>query len=83
MYKKLLLLTVTMMSFFSINYADLKNPVIEQHEIGRYQMTHHPDGYLFMLDTSTGQVWRSKLKKNWVYHDEWTLQIPDSPTQAK
>lgn len=59
----------------------------EAPQIGRYQMVVTSAAYngttaalqLYLLDTATGHVWKSGLKKNWTEHDAWIPQITQSP----
>ncbi len=47
----------------------------QKKEVGRYQMVSHDTGHLYLLDTATGQVWRSETMQDWYYHDTWVPQI--------
>ena len=62
-----------------LGYAQTAAQNPETTQIGRYQMISHPSGGLYLLDTSTGQVWKSTLKDNFYYHDVWELQIANPP----
>lgn len=59
----------------------------ENTQIGRYQMvvvSTDLDGShkLYLLDTTTGCVWKSALKKNWYEHDAWEPQIVTPPDNS-
>lgn len=78
MFKKLLVLSVAFLSPLLANAAVIPQ---ENPQIGRYQMVSAvpAEGQirLYLLDTVTGQVWKSKSKYNWTGdHDTWESQIP-------
>lgn len=77
MYKFLLVL---MLSSFSL-YAD--KPAIdgENFQLGRYQMIRSESNtHLYLLDTATGQVWKSTQNSNGVSAFSWNLIISGFPT---
>jgi len=58
----------------------------EQLQIGRYQMVGINTGtsiQLYLLDTATGNLWKSAKENNWVDHDIWKLQIATPPVQPR
>lgn len=72
MSKKLLFLSCLFAPLFSYG-TDV--PLEKNTEIGRYQMVSHNSGRLYLLDTATGQVWRSENMQDWFYYDTWIPQI--------
>lgn len=56
-------------------------PEPENLQAGRYQMIKGEGIHLYLLDTATGYVWKSKAKSNWLEPDSWELQITTPPEQ--
>lgn len=83
MFKKTFLIIATLgTSIFGAPLLADNPPKPEEAPIGKYQMTVVNTGVgirLYLLDTTTGQVWKSTNQKNWVDHDVWELQIAESP----
>lgn len=81
MFKKILILVAICCS--AICHASIEDP-LEPLQVGRYQIVSTSfvsdvsglhNFQLHLLDTATGQVWKSGLKKNWSEHDAWIPQI--------
>lgn len=74
MSKKLLFLFFTI--FPLLSYGTDFTPQ-ENSQIGRYQIVSHESGRLYLLDTTTGHVWKSVNRHNhWgLDHDTWVSQI--------
>ena len=70
MSKKMLVLFLVLFPFLSYG-ATLDSQ--ENSQIGRYQLVSSDrSGYLFLLDTATGHVWRS----TWgLSYDTWRLHM--------
>ena len=73
-----------MLGLFVSSIAFAASPVNEREnlQIGRYQMAGVMN-QLYLLDTATGQVWRSTTDKYFSGEpDNWTLQIVNPPEGA-
>lgn len=77
MSKKILFLFLTFFPLFSYGLDGVPQ---ENSQIGRYQIVSHGKyDILFLLDTTTGHVWRSKSRNGELFSwdDTWVLQIKD------
>lgn len=84
MFKKFIFLSLC---FFSPLMAQSTPTTIdieqENLQIGRYQMVISRSATLYLLDTTTGFVWKSTNENTWLTHDSWELLIATPPKQAE
>ena len=56
----------TVLAVFSIAYAaTAQPPLANDQQVGRYQIAAGADGWIFVLDTATGQCWSKHLSGQW------------------
>ncbi|MFA6916800.1 MAG: hypothetical protein WC222_10425 [Parachlamydiales bacterium] len=79
MLKKTCLFLLLTCASFPI-YAGVTINKAEEKQVGRYQIIVKGDEPRFyLLDTATGQVWKSRAKNNWLMPDAWEIFIDSSP----
>lgn len=70
---------VSLLCFVSPLLAQETSPMVENAQIGRYQMVIDSNNHeRFLLDTTTGTVWKAHwITSQWTY--VWTLDTPPVP----